>query len=143
MERSSVVRALVDTIEASDVVVYASVDSAMMKGLSGRLTFMGTGGGYRYVRITLHPELNQELLITSLAHELQHVLEVIQHPEVTSEAALTELYQRIGHSNLASGRIGWETDAAQDVAAAVRRELRLGTAAMLARREIERNDARR
>jgi hypothetical protein len=143
VERSSVVRALVDAIESSAVVVYASVDPGMVNGLSGRLTFMGIGGGYRYVRITLHPELNQELMIISLAHELQHVLEVIQHPEVTSEPALTGLYQRIGHSNRVSGRIGWETDAAQDVAAAVRRELRLGTAAMLARRETGRDDARR
>ena len=143
LERSSVVRALVDAIESSDVVVYAGVDPRMVKGLAGRLTFMGTGGGYRYVRVALHPELDQTLMVTALAHELQHVLEVIQHPEVTSELALTELYKRIGNSNRASGTIGWETDAAQRVSTDVRRELLLGTSAMLARRDPGHHDSRR
>jgi hypothetical protein len=103
---------------------------------------MGSGGGYRYVRVALHPELNQDLMIAGLAHELQHVLEVIQNPEVTSEPALTALYQRIGRSNRTSGSIGWETEEARSVATRVRRELLGHSGAMLARGEPPRTEPR-
>ncbi len=143
LERSSVLRGLVDTIESNDVVVYTGVDQRMADELSGRLTFMGVGGGYRYVRVSVHPELKPSLMIAALAHELQHVVEVVEHPEVTSEAALTSLYKRIGHSNMASGRIGWETDAAHDIGLVVQHELLAGSAAMVASGEAPRHEPRR
>jgi hypothetical protein len=135
LERSALLRGLVSTIEANDVIVYAGLASRMTKGLSGRLTFVGSAGRYRYLRVMLNHELTGDLLIASLAHELRHVVEVIEHPEVRSEATLRDLYRQIGYSNEADGSLGWETDAAQDVAYEVRRELKLGTAAALARRD--------
>jgi len=143
LERSSVLRRLVDTIDSNDVVVYTGVDQRMGDGLSGRLTFMGVGGGYRYVRVALHAELKPSLMIAALAHELQHVVEVVEHPEVTSEAALTSLYKRIGHSNMASGSLGWETDAAHDIGLVVQHELLTGSAAMVASGDPPRNEPRR
>lgn len=143
LERSSLVRALVARIEAADVVVYVGIDPRMVKGLSGRLTFVGHAGRFRYLRVMLNPELGVDQITAALAHELQHVVEVVDHPEVTSEPGLTALYRRIGHSNRASGSLGWETDAAQDMGMEVRRELNIGTAAMLARRETLRGESRR
>ena len=58
---------------------------------------------------------------------MQHVVEVIEHPKVTSERELNVLYQRIGESNRAGGVQGWETKAAQAVTYEVRRELSTGT----------------
>jgi hypothetical protein len=143
LERSHVLRRLVDTIESNDVVVYTAVDQRMADGLSGRLTFMGVGGGYRYVRVAVHPELKPSLVIAALAHELQHVVEVVEHPEVTSEAALTALYKRIGYSNMASGRVGWETDAAHEIGLVVLREMLAGSAAIVASGEAPQPAPRR
>jgi hypothetical protein len=142
LERSTVLRRLVATIESNDVVVYAAIDQRMGDGLAGRLTFMGIGGQFRYVRVAIHPDLKPALMIAALAHELQHVVEVIEHSEVTSEVTLTALYQRIGHSNMASGRIGWETDAAHDIGLVVQRELLAGSAAMVASGEAPRHEPR-
>lgn len=142
LARSSLVRGLVQRIEAGDVFVYVGIDPRMVKGLHGRLVFAGSAGTYRYVRVTLNPELGGEQLIAALAHELQHAVEVIEHPEVGSERALEGLYQRIGQSNRAGGTPGWETTAAVDMGYDVRRELNIGTAAALARRESARRESR-
>jgi len=143
LERSIVLRRLVGTIESNDVVVYAGIDQRMGDGLAGRLTFMGIGGQFRYVRVAIHPDVRPALMIAALAHELQHVVEVIEHPEVTSDVTLTALYQRIGHANMASGRLGWETDAAHDIGLVVQHELLAGSAAMVASGDTPRHEPRR
>jgi hypothetical protein len=142
LQRSSLLRGLADRIEASNVVVYMGIDPRMPNGLAGRLTFVAQAGRYRYLRAMLNPELSGDKLISAIAHELQHVIEVIDHPEVDSEAALSTLYRRIGHSNRAGGVLGWESSAAQDMGAEVRRELNIGEAAALARREAARREVR-
>ncbi len=133
-ERSSVFRGLLHAIDQGDVFVYVAVDPQMGRGLMGRLTFAGSAGKYRYLRVMLNPELGTDVMVATLAHELRHVLEVLEHPEVVSETTLGALYSRIGHSNRAGGVPGFETDAALDTGMEVRRELTLGTAAALARR---------
>lgn len=135
LERSERVRALAAAIDAADVVVYMDLDRRMDSGLAGRLTFLGNAGTYRYVRVAINGGLGSDLMIASLAHELQHVVELIEHPEVTSEKALKTLYQRIGLSSRAGGVEGWETRAAREVTAEVRRELSAAAVAALARRD--------
>lgn len=142
VERSAHVRALIDTIDVADVVVYMDVERGMDTSLAGRLTFIGKGGAYRYVRVSINASLNGDFMIASLAHELQHVVEVIEHPEVTSEATLKRLYQRIGLSNRATGTEGWETRAAQEMTREVRRELSSAAVASVARRESPRMPTR-
>lgn len=142
LERSSHVRTLADRIDGADVVVYMDVERRMDSSLAGRLTFIGQGGRYRYVRVTINASLNNDLMIASLAHELQHVVEVIEHPEVTSEGGLKRLYQRIGVSNRASGTEGWETKAAQEMTQEVRRELSAAAVTAVARREPAKVPAR-
>ena len=134
-ERSQLLRALVERIDAAYVVVYLGFDSRMDNSLSGRLTFMGNGGKYRYVRVALNPRIAGDILIAALAHELQHVAEIIAHPEVTSETSLRRLYERIGQSAHAGSISGWETAAAQELAHQVRRELTTGAVAAVARQE--------
>ena len=65
----------------------------MADGLAGVLTFVGHGNQYRYLRVALNSNLLPDRIIASLAHELQHVVEVVEHPEVTSDQRLDELYQ--------------------------------------------------
>lgn len=134
LQRSSLLRALVQRVESADVIVYVGMAPRVDQGLAGSLVFIGDGGGFRYLRAMLNPELSTDHLIASLAHELHHVVEVIEHPGVRSETALAGLYRRIGRQNRIGGRPGWETEAARQVTDEVRRELTIGTA-MLARRE--------
>jgi hypothetical protein len=136
LERSTRVRSLVERVESGNVVAHISMDARMGTGLAGRLTFVGAAGGFRYVRVRINPDQTSEQAIAALAHELQHVVELGEHPGVVSEADLSGLYQRIGHSNRAGSVLGWETTAAQDVSLQVRRELTLGAAA--ARRQSSR-----
>ena len=135
LERSSRLRALVETIEAAHVFVYLGIDRHMADGLAGRLTFVGNAGQYRYLRASISAHLSADSTIASLAHEMQHVVEENEHPKVTSEKELNVLYQRIGESNRAGGVQGWETKAAQAVTDEVRRELSTGTPATVARQE--------
>lgn len=124
LDRSAIVHSLVNRVEASDVVVYIGTDATMSPRLAGRLAFVGHGGRHRFLRVMLNPGFGLDLTIAALAHELQHVVEVIEHPDVQSEASLEALYRRIGRGNQTTGRPGWETDAAQQVTFDVRRELR-------------------
>jgi hypothetical protein len=129
-------RQLVHRIEESEVVVYVGVDPRMSGQLAGRVVFVGSGVDFRYLRAMINPTLADNDVVAALAHELQHVVEVIEHPEVTSEAALTALYRRIGHANRVAGVPGWETDAAQAVGSEVRRQMSQASAsAALARRQ--------
>jgi hypothetical protein len=121
-----------------DALVYISLDIRMDKTLAGSLAFVGDVGAYRYLRVAINPNLAPEHIIASLAHELQHVVEVVAHPEVRSEADLLALYRQIGHENRVSGTPGWETAAAQQVSEDVRRELYLGRGNADVRREVER-----
>ena len=121
--RSATLRALVERVETSSVVVYLGMRPNMGNEQAGGLTFVGDGGAFRYLRISLNPALSADLLIATLAHELQHVVEVIDNPSVKDETSLIALYRRIGTPSRILRGSGWETEAAQVVGAGVRREL--------------------
>ena len=144
LDRSSLLRDIVDKIDAGNVVVYLGLDPTMKKkGLAGRLVFNGSAGNYRYMRALLNPDMPADQIIASIAHELHHVLEVIADPGVRSEDDLKKLYMRIGRESRATLTSGWETEAAQQVGYDVRRELFLGRGNTVARRDAERKGANR
>ena len=144
LDRSSLLRDIVDKIDAGYTVVYIGLDPTMKKkGLAGRLTLSGSAWNYRYMRASINPDMPADQIIASIAHELHHVLEVIANPDVRSESDLRDLYKRIGRENRAMSAAGWETEAAQQVGADVRRELFLGRGNTVARREAERKGANR
>jgi hypothetical protein len=121
--RSETFRALVDQIEASNVFVYVQVSPFIKSTLAGQLTWMTQAGPYRYLRATISPEQTMDQAIASLAHELQHAVEVMGDDEVVSETTLVSLYKRIGQPSTAAVAAGWETIAAQEAGNRVRREL--------------------
>ncbi len=122
--RSASFRALVDRIEASDVYVYVGMSPLLKSSLAGRLSWMTKAGGYRYLRAAISTGLSSDRIISSLAHELQHVVEVIEDSAVVDEKSLETLYKRIGEPSRATASVAWETVAAQEVASRVRRELK-------------------
>ena len=121
--RSASFRTLVDRIEASDVFVYVGMSPLLKSNMAGRLTWMTKAGGYRYLRAAISTGLLPDQIIASLAHELQHVVEVIDESDVIDEPSLETLYKRIGRRSQAGVTAAWETVAAQEAAIRVRREL--------------------
>lgn len=121
--RSSTFRALVDRINADDLIVYVSLSPLLKPNLAGKLTWMGKAGGFRYVRAQISTELHPDAMIATLAHELQHAVEVIEDQGVTDQRSLEQLYKRIGRPSTGTVPAGWETEAAQRAGLRVRREL--------------------
>lgn len=135
--RSSTFKALVDRIEASDVIVYVAVSPLLKSSLSGSLTWMTQAGGYRYVRASISPDLLFDQMIATIAHELQHAVEVVDDKSVRDENSLVGLYRRIGQPSTHASPSGWETVAAQQTGWQVRRELVSMPASMLALKNSE------
>ena len=131
--RSTTFKALVDRIEASNVIVYVARNPLMKKNLSGMLTWMTRAGNYRYLRASISTDLTSDQMIATLAHELQHAVEVIEDESVTDEASLVALYRRIGKQSGAAAPMRWETMAAQETGFRVRRELVAAPASTVAR----------
>ena len=123
MMRSPTLKALVDRIEAGNVIVYLSLTPLMRSNLAGKLTWMSRAGGYRYLRAQISTDLNADQMIATIAHELHHALEVSEDPNVADQRSLTELYKRIGRQSRAAAIGEWETAAAQEAGWQVRREL--------------------
>ena len=73
----------------------------------------------------MRPHLGRADAIAMLAHELQHVVEVIDNPGVQSRDDLLALYQRIGHSTGAAG-LNWDTVAALRAGELARTEVASG-----------------
>jgi len=126
LERSAIVRRLIADIETSKVMVFVAVDHEMPATLAGRTSLLGPAGRYRYVRVSLNRSLLVVDAIATLAHELEHVRELIAHPDVVDGATLAELYRRIGHESELSGRPVVDTDGARQMGHAVRREMATG-----------------
>ncbi len=121
--RSATLRALVNRIEASNLIVYVTLSPIMKAGLAGKLTWISRAGKFRYVRATINSEQTSDQMIATLAHELQHAVEVMQDDAVSDQRSLQELYKRIGRPSHSGIRGGWETMAAQETGLRVRREL--------------------
>jgi hypothetical protein len=132
MKRSSTFKALVDRIESSDVIVYIAVNPNLKSSLSGALTWMTRAGDFRYVRASISTELTFDQTIATVAHELQHAVEVIEDESVKDEGSLIALYRRIGEPSRVTTS-GWETANAQQTGHQVRRELVAAPTGTLAR----------
>jgi hypothetical protein len=125
LKRSPTLRALVDRIEAGNVIVYVGGNPLMKSHLSGALSFVASAGNFRYVRAMINAGQLPDPMISTLAHEFQHVVELIDEPSVVDDDSLVRLYRRIGVSTGQRQLTGWETLAAQAIGAQVRRELLL------------------
>lgn len=99
--RSPVFAGLVDDVERSKYIVYVEAVPTLRYGMLGALLH-GTGG--TYLRIQLKFDLPLEQKIAVLAHELQHVREVVQAGINADAAEMELLFRRIGGKRLAPGR---------------------------------------
>jgi hypothetical protein len=124
LRTSPTLRALVARLYASDVVVYLQCNGPA--GPDGRLTFLSSVGGYRYlvVRVSRLARMQQ---IAMMAHELQHAVEIAETPAIVDGASLVREYRRIGYENPWSQLPGvsFDTTAAVRAGEQVLRELML------------------
>jgi hypothetical protein len=123
LERSVTLRGLVAEVEAGDVIVHVSRQNFLPGHLTGRLRLIGRAGTRRYVRIAIDAELPARPSIAALAHELQHVSELIAHPGVENDLAVETLYRRIGREYRVAGQVAFETEAARHIGSEVHREM--------------------
>jgi hypothetical protein len=131
---SPTVRELVETLERSDLVVYVRCALLKNSSITGRLSFLGAVADRRYVvvEIRLHDQYSSQ--ISTLAHELQHAVEVAQAPSIRDNASMAAHYRQIG---IAIDRhpLIFETLAAREIGDRVHREL-FGASARMRAAEI-------
>lgn len=123
LTRSATLRGLVNRLEASNVIVYISLSQHLRSSLAGKLAWVTKAGGVRYLRATINAEQPTDQMIATLAHELQHAVEVSADDSVVDQRSLVALYMRIGRPSPAGHAASWDTEAAQDTGYQVRREL--------------------
>jgi hypothetical protein len=119
-DRSTTFRQLVDAIAATDGMVYV-VRGRCPRIVRACLVFwVGVAGPNRILRVIVDDRKLASDAIVSMAHELQHALEVLSERSVTNGARMYALFGRIGTLRGHS----YETKAAIIVEEAVRSELR-------------------
>ena len=119
--RSSTFARLLRELDATDLVVYVEETLRLPLGLDGRLTFLTTAGGIRYVRVQIPEGVGVFAAISTIGHELQHALEIAAHPQVRDSAGLAALYRQIGVQGTSEDR--YDTAEARVIGRRVRAEL--------------------
>jgi hypothetical protein len=122
LSRSETVRALVDELDQSDVLVYLEIRWNLRRGLAGSLTWVAATASSRYLRIALSSDLTGDLMVATLAHELQHAVEIAREPAIVDSTTMAAYYATNGLSMTGHWN-GWDTQAARQMGDEVRREL--------------------
>lgn len=115
LARSGTLQALTSHLERAGVIVFLSYDHQMPAAIAGRTRIISAAGGWRYLATELSDRLSRVDLLSLLAHELQHAVEIADAPDVVDDATLTALYRRIGTDtghNTVEGSVWFETQAA-------------------------------
>jgi hypothetical protein len=96
VEGSSVVRALVERLEASNVIVHIETVTPMPPGIGGMTRFVTSRGGYRYLRVSIGSTLPLRMRSAILGHELKHACEVADSSAMDVDG-LRQLFENEGH----------------------------------------------
>lgn len=122
VQRSYSFAELVRSLHETDVIVYVETLHDLPRAVNGHTFLVSSTDTQRYLRIQLRPGLPPNETIALLAHELRHALEVATDPGVTTQAAFSGLYERIGHPVPGFSK-RFDTPAAQQMGRVVRQEL--------------------
>jgi len=123
VRRSPTLRSLVDRVEGGRVFVFVQAVRWLPGEAVGHLTWIGASLPNRFVRISIKTHARPNDLLASLAHELQHVVEVIGAPWVSDDQSLLALYRLIGHPTNGA-QSSWDSDDARWMGDQVLRELK-------------------
>jgi hypothetical protein len=120
--RSSTVRMLVDCIDQSDLIIYVRCVAFKNASLFGRLGFLTAVVGQRYVVIELRTPEQWNMQVATIAHELQHAVEIADARWVRNQATMAQYYRQHG-IRIDAGPLVFDTEAARTTGLRVRREL--------------------
>jgi hypothetical protein len=124
---SAAFRALIDTIDRSDLVVYVECRLFPQRELRGRLGLVSAtrNGRFAVIEIACYQAHGSQVAI--LAHELQHAAEIASAPWVVDAKTFERFYAAAGELvNSDTWSRAYETSAAVESARQVLRELREG-----------------
>jgi hypothetical protein len=119
-QQSRTFRALIETIDASDGIVYVEVGPCG-RGVRACLVSVKSGGRHRFLRVHVRMGEADWDVMGSMGHELRHTIEVLSNPSVTDTAGLPYFYLHMASSG---GFLKpFETEAAVAAGDAVRAEV--------------------
>lgn len=119
---SAAFRGLLAGFDPAEVVVHVVSGDTIVFGSSGATRLAGRAGAWRYLRITLDPDLPLDERTAVLAHELQHAHEIIAGAAGT-QRDMERLFERIGRKVVWATNT-FETPEAIEAGTRVWRELR-------------------
>ena len=124
-DRSGTFRHLVDTLQRSDVIVVIQRLPCAGGRIRSCLVSVNGSVGARQIGIKIDPQHTiGDWLIVTIAHELQHAIEIAEHPEVIDGRSAIALYRQIGIGRCREGLSEeCETDRALNTEKTVRDEL--------------------
>jgi hypothetical protein len=97
MRRSPTFSAIVDQLEASDLIVEVQCGRFKSSMLAGRTVLLAARPSVRYVLVEIACPMSEAAALAILGHELRHALEIASAPWVVDEASVEKLYTRIGY----------------------------------------------
>jgi hypothetical protein len=119
---SATFRGLVAILNESDVIVYVE-PNLTRQTLGGYLAHnIVAQGRFRYLRIAVEIAGSERRLVSLLAHELQHAVEVAQTPEARDPKSLEQLFKRLAIPFGCGSTTCSETQAAKDIEHSVKRD---------------------
>lgn len=126
--RSAVFRGLVDEIQRSNAVVVIQFGLCAKGRIRSCVSNVDGDVQRRHIRIKLNTTATDDRLIATIAHELQHAVEIVRDPDTVDAATTLLLYRRIGTRDCRTRLTDkCETDAALQMEAFVNAELAAGT----------------
>jgi len=99
MRRSPTLSAIVDRLEASDLIVEVQCGLFKSSLQAGRTLLLSARPSVRYVLIEIACPMVDAAALEILGHELRHALEIASAPWVVDEPSLEKLFTQIGYRN--------------------------------------------
>jgi len=102
-DRSRAFHHLVDVLQQSNVIVFVQPASCAGGRIRSCLVSVTGSQRERHIRINVDTHTSHEWLIATVAHELQHAVEIAEHPEVFDASATLKLYRQIAFGRCREG----------------------------------------
>ena len=111
--RSDVFRTVVDELQRSNAIVVVQFGACANGRVRSCVSHVDGNARQRHIRIKVNTQTTNDRLIATIAHELQHAVEIVREVAVTNSEQARALYRRIARGRCAEGLSDLcETDAA-------------------------------